>query len=131
MSGTFVLSAGYYDAYYSKAQKVRRIVAEKTKQTLEEYDPILNAALARNLPLVCANADKQVIYGQDRVLCAGLLAELYENSGGRVQLHGKPDPLMYRRAHALAQQQLDKTIEKNNPKADMKQSAARCMSLQD
>ena len=38
MSGTFVLSAGYYDAYYSKAQKVRRIVAEKTKQTLEEYD---------------------------------------------------------------------------------------------
>lgn len=41
MSGTFVLSAGYYDAYYSKAQKVRRIVAEKTKQTLEEYDFIV------------------------------------------------------------------------------------------
>lgn len=41
MSGTFVLSAGYYDAYYSKAQKVRRIVAEKTKQTLESYDFIL------------------------------------------------------------------------------------------
>ena len=41
MSGTFVLSAGYYDAYYSKAQKVRRIVAEKTKQTLEQYDFIL------------------------------------------------------------------------------------------
>lgn len=41
MSGTFVLSAGYYDAYYSKAQKVRRIVAEKTKQTLETYDFIL------------------------------------------------------------------------------------------
>ncbi len=38
MSGAFVLSAGYYDAYYSKAQKVRRIVAEKTKQTLETYD---------------------------------------------------------------------------------------------
>lgn len=41
MSGTFVLSAGYYDAYYSKAQKVRRIVAEKTRQTLETYDFIL------------------------------------------------------------------------------------------
>lgn len=41
MSGTFVLSAGYYDAYYSKAQKVRRIVAEKTKQTLKQYDFIL------------------------------------------------------------------------------------------
>ncbi|MFN8283183.1 MAG: Asp-tRNA(Asn)/Glu-tRNA(Gln) amidotransferase subunit GatA [Chitinophagales bacterium] len=41
MCGTFVLSAGYYDAYYSKAQKVRRIVAEKTKQTLEEADFIV------------------------------------------------------------------------------------------
>jgi aspartyl-tRNA(Asn)/glutamyl-tRNA(Gln) amidotransferase subunit A len=41
MSGTFVLSAGYYDAYYSKAQKVRRIVAEKTRKTLETYDFIL------------------------------------------------------------------------------------------
>ena len=46
-------------------------------------------------------------------MCAGLLAELYENSGGRVQLHGKPDPLMYQRVHDLAQQQLDKTIEKD------------------
>ncbi|MFN8237186.1 MAG: Asp-tRNA(Asn)/Glu-tRNA(Gln) amidotransferase subunit GatA [Chitinophagales bacterium] len=41
MSGAFVLSAGYYDAYYSKAQKVRRIVAEKTYQTLTDYDFIL------------------------------------------------------------------------------------------
>jgi aspartyl-tRNA(Asn)/glutamyl-tRNA(Gln) amidotransferase subunit A len=41
MSGTFVLSAGYYDAYYSKAQKVRRIVADKTQKTLEEYDFIV------------------------------------------------------------------------------------------
>ena len=41
MSGAFVLSAGYYDAYYSKAQKVRRIVSEKTKQTLEDYDFIV------------------------------------------------------------------------------------------
>ncbi len=42
MSGTFVLSAGYYDAYYSKAQKVRRIVAEATYKTLEEFDFILS-----------------------------------------------------------------------------------------
>lgn len=42
MCGTFVLSAGYYDAYYSKAQKVRRIVAEATYKTLEEFDFILS-----------------------------------------------------------------------------------------
>lgn len=42
MLGTFVLSAGYYDAYYSKAQKVRRLVQEKTSKILEEFDFILS-----------------------------------------------------------------------------------------
>lgn len=42
MLGTFVLSAGYYDAYYSKAQKVRRLVQEKTAKILEEFDFILS-----------------------------------------------------------------------------------------
>jgi aspartyl-tRNA(Asn)/glutamyl-tRNA(Gln) amidotransferase subunit A len=41
MTGTFVLSAGYYDAYYAKAQKVRRLIQEKTNEILEEYDFIL------------------------------------------------------------------------------------------
>src|ERR1700744_6077051 len=41
MLGTFVLSAGYYDAYYAKAQKTRRLIREKTESILEEYDFIL------------------------------------------------------------------------------------------
>lgn len=41
MLGTFVLSAGYYDAYYTKAQKVRRLIREKTNAILQEYDFIL------------------------------------------------------------------------------------------
>ena len=41
MLGTFVLSASYYDAYYTKAQKVRRIIREKTKEMLKKYDFIL------------------------------------------------------------------------------------------
>jgi len=41
MLGTFVLSAGYYDAYYAKAQKVRRLIREKTDSILKEYDFIL------------------------------------------------------------------------------------------
>lgn len=41
MMGTFVLSAGFYDAYYAKAQKVRRLIAERTKAILNEYDFIL------------------------------------------------------------------------------------------
>lgn len=38
MLGTFVLSASYYDAYYTKAQKVRRIIKEKTDELLSMYD---------------------------------------------------------------------------------------------
>jgi len=38
MLGTFVLSAGYYEAYYSKAQQVRRLISEKTKALFNEYD---------------------------------------------------------------------------------------------
>ena len=39
--GTFVLSASYYDAYYTKAQKVRRIIRDKTKEMLKSYDFML------------------------------------------------------------------------------------------
>lgn len=41
MLGTFVLSAGYYDAYYSKGQKVRRLVYNKTKEIFKTHDFIL------------------------------------------------------------------------------------------
>ena len=42
MFGTFVLSAGYYDAYYGKAQKVRRLLKETTDKIFSEYDFILS-----------------------------------------------------------------------------------------
>lgn len=42
MLGTFVLSAGYYDAYYTKAQKVRRLVYNFLKNTFKGYDAILS-----------------------------------------------------------------------------------------
>ena len=39
--GTFALSAGYYDAYYLKAQKVRRLIYEDFKKAFREVDFIL------------------------------------------------------------------------------------------
>ena len=42
MLGTFVLSADYYDAYYTKAQKVRRLIQEKTLEILANYDFIVS-----------------------------------------------------------------------------------------
>lgn len=41
MLGTFVLSAGYYDAYFTKAQQVRRLIQQRTLEILLEYDYIL------------------------------------------------------------------------------------------
>ena len=41
MLGTFVLSTGYYDAYFAKAQKVRRKLVEKTQLVFNEFDFIL------------------------------------------------------------------------------------------
>lgn len=39
--GTYVLSAGYYDAYYIKAQKIRRLIAEDFKNAFLKVDAIL------------------------------------------------------------------------------------------
>lgn len=40
--GTFVLSAGYYDAYYAQAQRVRRIIRDHTVAAFEKFDLILS-----------------------------------------------------------------------------------------
>lgn len=42
MLGTFVLSAGYYDAYYTKAQKVRRLLKNGVNELYKNYDFILS-----------------------------------------------------------------------------------------
>lgn len=41
MAGTFVLSHGFYDAYYTKGQKVRRVLQNKTNDIFKEYDMVL------------------------------------------------------------------------------------------
>ena len=41
MLGTFVLSAGYYDAYYNKAQQVRKMLTEKISVVFNGYDAVI------------------------------------------------------------------------------------------
>jgi len=41
MIGTYVLSAGYYDAYYLKAQKLRRLISDDFKQAFQNVDVIM------------------------------------------------------------------------------------------
>ncbi|MBP9151126.1 MAG: Asp-tRNA(Asn)/Glu-tRNA(Gln) amidotransferase subunit GatA, partial [Flavobacteriales bacterium] len=42
MLGTFVLSAGYYDAYFAKGQRVRRLLKNTTDELFSKYDMILS-----------------------------------------------------------------------------------------
>jgi HAD superfamily hydrolase (TIGR01459 family) len=63
--------------------------------TIDDYAPVLDAARARDLPMVCANPDLVVIHDGKSALCAGALAEHYEKIGGRVRWHGKPYKSVY------------------------------------
>jgi HAD superfamily hydrolase (TIGR01459 family) len=65
------------------------------EDTLDDYAPLLAAARARLLPMVCANPDLVVIHDGRPALCAGALAEQYQRLGGRVRWHGKPYPSVY------------------------------------
>jgi HAD superfamily hydrolase (TIGR01459 family) len=62
---------------------------------IEDYDPVLQAARARDLPMICANPDLVVLYRGRLALCAGALAQRYEELGGHVRWHGKPHPAIY------------------------------------
>jgi aspartyl-tRNA(Asn)/glutamyl-tRNA(Gln) amidotransferase subunit A len=42
MLGTYVLSSGYYDAYYNKAQKLKRLIKDQFKAAFADYDLILS-----------------------------------------------------------------------------------------
>ncbi len=71
------------------------------KARAEEHHVELEAARARDLPLVCANPDR-VIVVQDGTysVCAGALADLYVDLGGKVDWLGKPEPEIFRDAAA-------------------------------
>lgn len=78
------------------------LCAGTDERTLAEYDPVLKQALARNLPLTCANPDKVSVQPDGSLkMCPGAIAERYESMGGRVRWHGKPWPAVYDRIRAL------------------------------
>jgi aspartyl-tRNA(Asn)/glutamyl-tRNA(Gln) amidotransferase subunit A len=64
--GTFVLSAGYYDAYYAKAQQVRRLIRERMEGMLGDYDIILTpVAPTPAFPINEDTSDPLVMYLAD------------------------------------------------------------------
>ncbi len=65
MAGTFVLSHGYYDAYYTKGQKVRRVIQNKTKEIFDNYDMIVLPTTPTTAFELDAVSDPIAMYLQD------------------------------------------------------------------
>ncbi len=65
MTGTFVLSHGYYDAYYTKAQQVRRILKERTSLLLKNCDILLSPTTPNTAFEMNAVKDPIQMYLQD------------------------------------------------------------------
>lgn len=69
--------------------------------SLDPVEGQIQAALARDLPMVCANPDLKVMRGPAWELCAGSMAKRYEELGGQVRYHGKPYRMIYDTCFAL------------------------------
>jgi HAD superfamily hydrolase (TIGR01459 family) len=65
----------------------------------DDYRADLERWAARNVRMHCLNPDRLVIRGGVPEACAGAIADIYEQIGGRVIWYGKPHPAIY--AHAL------------------------------
>ncbi|MEW5248120.1 Asp-tRNA(Asn)/Glu-tRNA(Gln) amidotransferase subunit GatA [Microbulbifer discodermiae] len=75
--GTYVLSAGYYDAYYNKAQQVRRLIKQDFVQALERVDVIMGpTSPSPAFPLGAKSADPVAMYLEDTYTIAINLAGL-------------------------------------------------------
>ena len=61
MIGTYVLSHGYYDAYYLKAQKIRRLIAEDYRQAFEKCDLIMGPTTPTTAFKIGAKMDDPVL----------------------------------------------------------------------
>ena len=76
MIGTYVLSHGYYDAYYLKAQKVRRLIAREFHETFRNVDMILCPVTTGTAYDFGANADPVSAYLSDLYTVPASLAGL-------------------------------------------------------
>ncbi|MDA9612341.1 Asp-tRNA(Asn)/Glu-tRNA(Gln) amidotransferase subunit GatA [Flavobacteriales bacterium] len=66
MLGTFVLSTGYYDAYFTKAQKIRRLIKDKTNEMFEEYDFVVSPTTPHTpFEIGMKQTDPTVMYLED------------------------------------------------------------------
>jgi HAD superfamily hydrolase (TIGR01459 family) len=75
---------------------------DETRGTVAEYADQIAPLAARGVLMHCLNPDRMVMRGGAIEPCAGAIADLYLELGGRVEYYGKPYPAVYRHAMSLA-----------------------------
>jgi HAD superfamily hydrolase (TIGR01450 family) len=70
-------------------------LAHDLTETPEDYRATLLLGKTLGLPMLCANPDIIVDFGDKRLYCAGALAADYEKMGGQALYFGKPHPPIY------------------------------------
>lgn len=68
---------------------------DDTVETPADYADLVRAGVERDLMFLCANPDIIVDRGEERLYCAGAIAQVYEQAGGRTRYFGKPNPPIY------------------------------------
>lgn len=76
MMGTYALSSGYYDAYYIKAQKIRRLISQDFQNALKDVDVILSPTAPTTAYDLATIKDPVSVYLQDIYTLAVNLAGL-------------------------------------------------------
>ena len=76
MVGTYALSAGYYDAYYKKAQKIRRLIKNDFDEAFQEVDVIVGPTSPHTAFELGAKTDPVAMYLEDIYTIAVNLAGL-------------------------------------------------------
>ena len=82
-------------------------------ETPDDYREMFARLRSRNVPMLCANPDLVVERGDKLIWCAGALAQVYEELGGKVIYAGKPHAPIYDLAFATAAKLRGKAIPKD------------------
>lgn len=85
---------------------------DDARETPADYAAMLAGAASRRLPMVCANPDIVVRWGDRLIYCAGALAETYEKLGGDVVYGGKPHAPIYDLAMAALEGSLNRPLDR-------------------
>lgn len=80
-------------------------------ETPDDYIALLKTAAALRLPMICANPDKVVHFGDRLIYCAGALAEEYAHLGGEVVFGGKPHDPIYALSYARLEEMRGKPLD--------------------